>query len=861
MKFINFNKNSVKKTFCILTKDIKESLIRKYIAEPFKLNLDEILVLSLVQEVDKKTSVKFIKQVLQEEYQSIFDEQGCDYIICTDAVYFHALTKCTKTTALLGYVLPSVFGRQKVIYCPSLQKVFYDPNKVISQINQAISALLSHINGVYKDPGSSIITTAMYPQNIAEIKTWLDKLLSMNQPLTCDIECFDLKHYKAGIATITFCWNQHEGIAFPVDYRPSEDGLFGSNTPNEEVRELLRNFFINFKETLIFHNISFDVYVLVYQLFMKDLLDTEGMYEGFKHLLKNWDDTLLITYLATNSCAGNELSLKSLAQEFSGNYAQEEIKDITKISLDTLLKYNLTDGLSTWYVYNKFYSIMVKDNQEELYKTLFKDCIIDIIQMQLTGLPLNMERVLEVENYLNKLLIESQNKLNNSNIIIKEFMELYTQNYVDEKNATYKKKRITVNDVSLEFNINSDKQLQQFLFDFLKLPILETTPTKQPATGGEILENLQNHIDDLEIKNILDAMIKIKKIEKILSTFIPVMKDCPEASNGWHYLYGNYNLGGTVSGRLSSSKPNLQNLPSNSTYGKLIKSCFQAPKGWLLVGLDFSSLEDRISALTTKDPNKLKVYIDKYDGHSLRAYSYFRDQMSDIDPTSVDSINSISKKYPKLRQSSKAPTFALTYGGTFITLIKNCGFSEEEAKQIESRYHELYKVSDNWVNEKLNQASKDGYITAAFGLRVRTPKLSQVIRNNSKTPYEAEAEGRTAGNALGQSWCMLNSRAWAATMKQVRNSQYAFQILLSAQIHDAGYVVIKDDVDVISYLHAILIKEVNWNNHPDIYHGVVGLGGELSIFHPTWANEIVIPNEIQNSESLINYIKENYNGS
>jgi DNA polymerase I-like protein with 3'-5' exonuclease and polymerase domains len=89
-------------------------------------------------------------------------------------------------------------------------------------------------------------------------------------------------------------------------------------------------------------------------------------------------------------------------------------------------------------------------------------------------------------------------------------------------------------------------------------------------------------------------------------------------------------LGGTLSGRLSSSNPNLQNLPANSKWAKLIKSCFQAPPGWLFCGLDFASLEDKISGLTTKDPNKLKVYTDGYDGHSLRAFAYFNDQMPDI---------------------------------------------------------------------------------------------------------------------------------------------------------------------------------------------------------------------------------------
>lgn len=74
----------------------------------------------------------------------------------------------------------------------------------------------------------------------------------------------------------------------------------------------------------------------------------------------------------------------------------------------------------------------------------------------------------------------------------------------------------------------------------------------------------------------------------------------------------------------------MQNLPANSRYAKLIKSCFQAPPGWLLMGLDFASLEDRISALTSKDPNKLAVYLEGFDGHALRAQAYFGDRMPDI---------------------------------------------------------------------------------------------------------------------------------------------------------------------------------------------------------------------------------------
>lgn len=208
----------------------------------------------------------------------------------------------------------------------------------------------------------------------------------------------------------------------------------------------------------------------------------------------------------------------------------------------------------------------------------------------------------------------------------------------------------------------------------------------------------------------------------------------------------------------------------------------------------------------------------------------------------VDQINSIQDRYKPLRQKSKVPTFALTYDGTVITLMTGSGMTREEAARVFNAYHELYAVSDNWVSAKLDQAGKDGYVTVAFGLRVRTPLLKQVIRKTSKTPYEAEAEGRSAGNALGQSWCLLNSRAGSEFMGKVRTSEHRLAIRPCAQIHDAQYFLIRDDVAVIKYTNDELVAASFWQDHPDIAHDEVKLGGELSIFHPSWADEITISN-------------------
>lgn len=106
---------------------------------------------------------------------------------------------------------------------------------------------------------------------------------------------------------------------------------------------------------------------------------------------------------------------------------------------------------------------------------------------------------------------------------------------------------------------------------------------------------------------VLNALIGLSKVDKILTSFIPSFKEAT-VKGDMAWLHANFNLNGTMSGRLSCTKPNLQQIPSGSEFGKLIKSCFDAPKGMVFAGADFASLEDRINTLLTKDKNKVKVY-------------------------------------------------------------------------------------------------------------------------------------------------------------------------------------------------------------------------------------------------------------
>lgn len=211
----------------------------------------------------------------------------------------------------------------------------------------------------------------------------------------------------------------------------------------------------------------------------------------------------------------------------------------------------------------------------------------------------------------------------------------------------------------------------------------------------------------------------------------------------------------------------------------------------------------------------------------------------------VHQINSISKKYPNLRQASKSPTFALTFGGTTYTLKKNCGFNDEEAQQVSDRYHELYTESDQWISDKLDDCCRDGYATVAFGLRVRTPVLAKSILNTNVTARISSSEARSVGNAIsGQSYGLLNNRAAIAFMQKVWASDYKYDIFPACLIHDAIYLVIRDDLSVLKWVNDNLVEEMEWQELPEIAHDQVKLGAELALFHPDWSNEILLPNYI-----------------
>lgn len=821
----------------------------------------DVVAVDLAYNSSNKAPASLIKTYL-DDLMPALDSVGTQIIYCADAAYFKQLTGERKAEPHLGYVLPCKldgYEHMSVVLGVNHKSLTYNPNNE-PKLRMSIETLTNKVLGNYEAPGQNIIHYEHYPDSISAIKTALNGLHVYDE-LTVDIEAFSLLFNEAGIGTITFCWNQHEGIAFPVDYvpydTPTEDGYYGYQIDNRKVKALLKRFFETYRGTLTWQNITYDTKVIIYELWMKDLLDTRGLLDGLHIMHRQVHDTKIIAYLATNSCAGNRLGLKDLAHEYAGNYAQDEIKDIRRIPLPNLLKYNLVDGLCTWFVKNKYYPIMVRDEQEAIYHDLMMPSQKVITQTELTGMPLDPVAVQDARLQLESIIDRHAQTLEDKPVI-RQLEQVLTQkawwkDYQDRKGKAKNPDKIFPKDrdtfPAAVFNPNSNPQLQTLLYEIMDLPVIDLTDSKQPATGGDTLKKLANHTQKRDYLDILEALRGYSEAAKILSSFIPAFERAIDKGDGVVYLHGSFNLGGTKSGRLSSSDPNLQNIPAGSTYGKLVKSCFRAPDGLLFGGADFNSLEDYISALTTRDPNKLKVYEEGYDGHTLRAFSYWPEKFPWTELTPERSHE--AKKDSLLnaiRGKSKGPTFALTYQGTWHTLVNNLGFPKEDALAIEANYHELYKVSDEWVQARLDQASKDGYVTVAFGLRLRTPLLAKTYRGKSSTPYEAEAEGRTAGNALGQSYGLLTNRACNEFMQKVWQSRFKYDIRPVAMIHDAIYLLIKDDIEVVEWANRELIKSMEWQELPEIQHDTVKIGAALDIFYPTWAQECTLPNYASQEE-------------
>ena len=494
MKHIQHHNSTNKLRIAILIKEssLHKADIEKHYVEPLKsLGLDESSIITFSLKYDKPTASQ-TKEYLSNLLPAL-QSLNIDILLVTDSQYFKTLTGVKKTDPHLGYIVPCKIKGYEYMNCilsMNYKALFYNP-QYQTKIDLSLSTLTNHILGFYKEIGSDIIHSEAYPDTIEEIALWLDRLYQYDA-LTCDTETRSLEFHNAGLETIAFAWNEHNFVSFCVDK---------DNTSCKALRikQKLKEFFYEYKGKIVYFNAGYDLKILTYQLFMNNLLDQQGLLYGLEVMTKNIGDAKLVTYLATNSCAGNTLDLKSNSHQFAGNYALN-ITDTTIISKNELLRYGGIDVLATWYVYKKNYPIMVADNQLDTYNTIFIPSVKVILQMELQGMTLDMSQVLKAEQELISIkdiqLLQIQD-----NSLIKQLEETLTnkawlKDFEDRKAKAKHPENIKLREIPkpVIFNPGSPKQLIELVYNQFGLEITDYTDKKNPSTGGKVLLKKFNHL-------------------------------------------------------------------------------------------------------------------------------------------------------------------------------------------------------------------------------------------------------------------------------------------------------------------------------------------------------------------------------
>jgi DNA polymerase-1 len=271
-----------------------------------------------------------------------------------------------------------------------------------------------------------------------------------------------------------------------------------------------------------------------------------------------------------------------------------------------------------------------------------------------------------------------------------------------------------------EFNLGSPKQLGVILYDKLEIPILKKTPKGQPSTAEGVLQELAE--DGYELPQVL---MQYRSLSKLKSTYTDRLPEQVNKTTG--RVHTSYHQAVTATGRLSSSDPNLQNIPIRSEEGRRIREAFVAPSGYILLAADYSQIELRIMAHLSQDKGLLKAFAAGEDIH--------RHTASEIFGVSLDDVTSDQ------RRSAKAINFGLIYGMSAHGLSKQLGIERHQAADYMTTYFERYPGVKRYMESTREQAKVDGYVETLFGRRLFLPEI------NSSNGMRRQYAERTAINA------------------------------------------------------------------------------------------------------------------
>ena len=304
------------------------------------------------------------------------------------------------------------------------------------------------------------------------------------------------------------------------------------------------------------------------------------------------------------------------------------------------------------------------------------------------------------------------------------------------------------------FNINSPKQLSVILFEKLGLPVIKKTKTGI-STDAEVLERLRSEHE------IIDLIIEYRQMVKLNSTYVEGLKNVVNSETG--RIHSSFNQTITATGRISSTEPNLQNIPTRTEEGRELRKAFVADEGYILCDADYSQIELRVLAHLADEQNLIDAFANGEDIHTKTASQVFHVGMDEVTH--------------EMRSRAKAVNFGIVYGISDYGLSRDLSIPRKEAKQYIENYLHYFGNIDKYMKDIVEQGKRNGYVTTYFGRRRNIPELASRNFNIRSFGERIALNTPVQGTAAD-----IIKAAMVGVYKRLKNNKMKSRLIL--QVHD-----------------------------------------------------------------------------
>ncbi|WP_346338120.1 DNA polymerase I [Vibrio parahaemolyticus] len=547
----------------------------------------------------------------------------------------------------------------------------------------------------------------------ASFNAWLEKLKAA-ELFAFDTETDSLDYMVANLVGLSFAIDEGIAAYVPVahDYLDAPEQL-----DRDWVLEQLKPILEDDAQAKVGQNLKYDASVLArYGIEMK----------GIKY------DTMLASYVYNS--VGGKHDMDSLALRFLQHscISFEQIAGkgknqltFNQIELEQASPYAAEDADVTLRLHNRLFTNI---EQDEKLKSVYEE-----IEMPLVPVLSRIERT--------GVLIDDM-KLSAQSVEIAARLEELEQKAYEIAEQ--------------EFNMNSPKQLQAILFEKMGLPVVKKTPSGTPSTNEEVLQELAL---DYPLPKLI---LEYRGLAKLKSTYTDKLPKMINPSTG--RVHTSYHQAVTATGRLSSTDPNLQNIPIRNEEGRRIRQAFVAPAGYKILAVDYSQIELRIMAHLSGDQALLDAFRDGKDIHAATA--------AEIMGVSIDQVSS------EQRRRAKAVNFGLIYGMSAFGLAKQLGIPRGEAQAYMDKYFERYPGVMQYMEDTRSAAADKGYVETIFGRRLHLPEIK------SRNGMRRKAAERAAINAPMQGTAADIIKKAMLLVDQWIQEEGNGRVKLLMQVHD-----------------------------------------------------------------------------